>query len=243
MTSFYRIATENTDKLEFELPNLGSKIKFNQLVNYGHGHVGAEPSERPTTSQDYDKYFVKLLCETNPIYRVKDLLEFHYDSYEGNKKEFLGQIKYHIIPLLKKERGKEGYIGLITDWANEKDGNFKTASTVNNYIKIKTGDINAPTQFQQNSHNSTQNLTINYDLGMVEELFELLKTDIDSLESNVKDDFLMEMNYTLKQMKQGRDIKGQLINIGSLISNVGQSFFVNLVSSGVFEVMKPSLGL
>ena len=51
------------------------------------------------------------------------------------------------------------------------------------------------------------------------------------------------MEYASLQMKKDKDIKSQLSNLGSLISEVGLSFFINLVSSGVFEVMKPHLGL
>ncbi len=125
----------------------------------------------------------------------------------------------------------------------EKQGSNKPAGTVNNYTNIKTGDINAPAQFQQNSQNSNQNFKVNYSVTTVQEFFDVLKDDIESLDSNIKEDFLSEMNYALKQVKQGRDIQGQLMNIGSLISNVGLPFFVNLASSGVFEVMRPFLGL
>lgn len=243
MTKYFKIATENIDKLEFELPNLGGKMKFNQIVNYGHGHIGAEPSERATTPEDYDKEFVKLVCKTSPVYKVRDLMEFHFDSYEANKQEFLGQIKYHIVPLMKKERCKDGHISLIIDWVSEKEGGNKPANTVNNYNNIKTGDINAPAQFQQNSQNSTQNFKVNYSVTTVQELFDVLKDDIESLDASIQEDFFSEMNYALKQVNQGRDIQGQLTNIGSLISNVGLPFFVNLVSSGVFEVMRPFLGL
>lgn len=243
MTKFFKIAAANVDKLEFELPDLGGKMKFNQIVNHGHGHIGAEPSERATTEEDYNKEFVKLVCKTSPVYKVRDLMEFHFDSYEGSKQEFLGQIKYHIVPLMKKERGKDGYISLIVDWVSEKEGSNKPNGTVNNYTNIKTGDINAPAQFQQNSQNSSQNFKVNYNVTTIQDFFDVLKADIEGLDSNMKEDFLSEMNYALKQIKQGRDIHGQLINIGSLISNVGLPFFVNLVSSGVFEVMRPFLGL
>src|SRR4051794_34450464 len=108
MTKFYKIANEGEDpKNDFELKNLGSKIKFNRLVNYGHGHIGTERDYRQTTTDDYDNSFVNLLCSIRPIHRLKDLLNFHLGYYEGDKNEFLAQIKYIIIPLMKKDKNNE----------------------------------------------------------------------------------------------------------------------------------------
>ena len=53
----------------------------------------------------------------------------------------------------------------------------------------------------------------------------------------------MEMKYALKQLEKENDIKPQLLNIGSLISNVGLPIFTSLTSSGIFEVIKPFLGI
>ncbi len=174
---------------------------------------------------------------------MPDLLNFHLDYYEGDKNEFLAQIKYIILPLIKKEKNKEGRVDLVKDWLSQKGPKQNQATQhIYNY-NIKTRDINAPTQIQQNSDNAVQNQNLNYNEAIVKELFKVLEADIERLSTNIKEDFSSEMSYALNQMKKGKDIKGQLLNLGALISNVGLPFFVNLISSGAFEVMKPYLGL
>jgi len=242
MTMFYKIANKGEDpNNQFSLKDLGKQIKCNRLVNHGHGVLGMEEYYRLTTQEDYDKSFVSLLLETKPIFKITDLLNFHLEHYDGSKIEFIAQIKYIILPLVKKEKDTEGYIQLINDWLDKKEP--KSNQMAKNVYKIKTRDINAPTQFQQNSDNSVQNQNLNYNEAIIKELFEALEPDIERLAIDIKEDFSSEMSYALKQIKQGKDIKSQLLNIGSLISNVGLPFFVNLVSSGAFEVMKPYLGL
>lgn len=244
MTKFYKIANEaKLPDSDFELNNLGIQIKFNRLVNHGHGHIRTEYAYRKTTSDDYDKTFVKRISDITPIFKMADLLNFHFDNYEGDKNEYLAHIKYLILPLMKKEKNSEGHIDLVNDWLAKKETKQNpTVNHIHNY-NIKTGDVNAPTQFQQNSDNSVQNQTLNYNEAMVKNLFEVLETDIEKLATDIKEEFSSKMSYALKQIKQGKDIRSQLLNIGSLISNVGLPFFVNLVSSGVFEVMKPYLGI
>jgi hypothetical protein len=144
---------------------------------------------------------------------------------------------------MKKEKNNEGQVNLVNDWLAQKNPKQNQATQhIHNY-NIKTRNINAPTQFQQNSDNSVQNQNLNYNEATVKELFKVLEADIASLSTDVKEDFSSEMSYALNQMKKGKDIKIQLLNLGSLISNVGVPLFVNLISSGVFEVMKPHLGL
>ncbi len=144
---------------------------------------------------------------------------------------------------MKKERYKERHVALINDWLAKKETLLTATTTYIHNYSIKTGDDHAPTQFQQNSDNSVQNQSLNYNEAIVKELFEVLETDIENFATDIKENFSSEMSYALKLIKQGKDIKSQLLNIGSLISNVGLPFFVNLVSSGVFEIMKPYLGI
>ena len=74
-------------------------------------------------------------------------------------------------------------------------------------------------------------------------MFKLLKTDIEKLNAELRDDFKSEISYAMKQLDKGNDITIQLLNIGSLIKNIGLPLFVNLISSGIFESIKPLLGL
>ena len=190
MNNFYRIAKENeTPEHEFILANLGLKIKHTQLVNYGFGRLGSELIYKETKSEDYDKSFVSLLTNMEPIYKANELLNFHFSHFNGNKKEFLAHIRYNILPLMKKnQKSNEGYSQLVADWLDSKD--IKPHSVTN----ITIGEIKAPTQLQVNSDYSNQSQNISYSKDSIKELFELLKKDIERLElaPEIKNEFFQK---------------------------------------------------
>ncbi|NTW32134.1 MAG: hypothetical protein HGB12_05855 [Bacteroidetes bacterium] len=120
------------------------------------------------------------------------------------------------------------------------DSNIKNK---NNMTIIKTGNVNAPMQIQQNVNGSQQTQQINYSKENITELFSLLKKDIEQLNKDLSDEFKTEMDYAIKLLNKGKDIKSPLLNIGSLIKSIGISVFSNIITSPIFEIMKPWLGL
>jgi hypothetical protein len=111
----------------------------------------------------------------------------------------------------------------------------------NNLINV--GDINSPTQFQQGSNHSTQTQEIAYTEENINKLFTLLKADFDKLSIDVRDDLNSEIEYASKQLKKGKSVKTQLLNIGGLVKDVGINVFANLIASPIFEIIKPAMGL
>lgn len=252
MNEFYSIAEENQEPVNsWQLTNLGKQRVFAMFGTFGRGDWGQRDHRTDTiytstTAEDYDRHFAHKLGTTKPPYDVPMLLDFHLNYYlntsNGGRDKFIKQMKYVILPILKKQSGKEVYIDLLNEWIDEKEANTKNkTTTIVNHIN--TGDINAPTQFQQGSDHSKQTQQVAYTKENILELFSLLKADMEKLSKETKEELQSEIDYALKQLNKEKDIRQQLLNIGSIIKNTGWSLFINLASSGIFEVMKPALGL
>ncbi len=133
----------------------------------------------------------------------------------------------------------------MEQWLKAKENNAekdKIGQVVNNNT-IQFGDIHAPFQFQQSSNHSIQTQSNHYRTEDIQKVFELLSKDIQKINEKIREDFAMEMDYAVKQLNKGKDIKPQLLNIGTLMKDVGLGVFANVIASPIYEVIKPSLGL
>jgi hypothetical protein len=252
MNPFFDISTDTSLSNElFPLRNLGEQRVYLTISNIGSRHSGSSSSRsqyhRKTTPGDYDNEFVYKLQKWKPVYELGRLLEHHYQHYiltnAHNHQEFLKHMRYVILPILKKQKNAEVHIELFEQWLNQKTPAQEQLKpyTVNNTIHV--GNVNAPTQFQQNSDHSIQTLHNLYQKEDVKETFELIKQDIQSVNEQIRKDFAMEMDYAITQLEKDKDIKPQLLNIGSLIKQVGMGTFTNLLAAPLFELIKPHLGL
>lgn len=251
MNEFYSITEEGAEPIsEFQLRNLGEKT-VSMIIG------GVRPSEywgtrgtdrsvvyRKVTSDDYDKQFASVLTNTKPIYRCVELIEHHASFYvnerKGEREKFIQQMKYMVLPILEKKKGKEAFATLLKDWLDEND---KSKSGKGTSYNLNFGDVNAPSQFQVGSPGGSQQQTVKYKNENVLELFRLLKSDLNKLESDIREDFELEINNAVRQLDKGKDISSRLLTIGGLIKDVGIGTLTNLIASPVFEVMKPYLGL
>ena len=252
MNEFFSIGPLNKDlDSPYQLTNFGETIPWVTLGKrksdyWGSSGTSSETYYKKTTSKDYDGSFAYRLSIIDPPYELSNFLNYHFNYYlnvaNGNKEKFLQHIKYVILPLVVKKRGKEVYVNLIEEWL-ENNGAYKKIDKIQTMNIINTGDINAPTQFQQESANSTQNQNVGFTIEQIEELFEQLKKDIEILKSEQAEDLKIEMQYAVMQLKNRRNAKNQLTNIGKLIKDIGINVFANLAASPLYEVIRPYLGL
>ena len=158
MNEFYFIAPEKqTLEHPYQLPNLGKQrpimtIGRRESYYWDSPAVASETFYRDTTPEDYDFSFAYKLTSIKPAYDTSAFINYHLSYYvterKGEKNTFVKHIKYVIAPVIKKQKGKEVYLELITEWIEE---NGFTEKRNQQLVSIfQTGDINAPTQFQQN---------------------------------------------------------------------------------------------
>ncbi|MGZ4089180.1 MAG: hypothetical protein ACXVNO_00560 [Bacteroidia bacterium] len=250
MNEFYSIAEENKEqKSPYQLKNLG--ISINHMTVGGKrssdfwGTKGTDPIHyyRPVKPEDYDAAFASLLIRIKPSYEISKMLDYHLDFYVNISKKcketFVKQIRYVVLPQVKKYKNVDVYIELLNLWLDE--NNIKPK--INNMNNINIGDINAPAQIQVNSNHSTQTLNSILTAEDLKKFFEVIEKDIEKIDENAKADINLEMTYAKKQIEKGNDASLQLSNIGKQIKEVGISYFVNLTSSALFEIIRPMLGL
>ncbi|MXN91104.1 hypothetical protein GR160_07660 [Flavobacterium sp. Sd200] len=256
MNKFYDISeNENLPNESLQLRNLGAQRIFAITGGRrGSDYWGTRNTESQyhytaTVPEDYDNLFVEKLNNWKPIYNLGDVAEHHYRSFvnlqPNGGTEFLKHMKYVILPKLKNRKNYEDRASLFEDWLNEKNP-IKVSTDLKhevNYNTINMGAVNAPIQFQQSSHNSTQTQHNHYKNDDVKAAFDLLSKDIQKVNEQIRNDFAMEMDYAVTQLERNRDIKPQLMNIGSLMKDVGLGTFTNLLAAPIFEVVKPFLGL
>ena len=256
MNPFFEISNdENLPYDELPLRNLGRQQIFAIIGGrrgsdyWGTNGSASKTTYTNTTPEHYDRQFVYKLQKWKPVYKIDCLIEYHYGHYinehQQGHDEFLKHMRYVILPQLKKIKNNEVCIELFEQWLDQKTPKIKEDPKHNivNHNTIKVGSINAPTQFQQNSDHSAQTQNNHYHKEDVQKLFELLKNDIENVDERIRKDFAMEMDYAVTQMVRDKDIKPQLLNIGSLIRQVGMGTFTNLLAAPVFELIKPHLGL
>ena len=235
MKNFYAISEEGVEPHEFEIKFFGDKAEH-KVVSLDKGYIDLKKTYKPAKDEDYDAQFRATMYQIKPIYKVSHFLDYQLSRYGGNQSEFLAQIRYVILPRTKN--GKPTYAEIIEKWLESKEEKVNVGT-----YTISTGDVHAPIQIQQNSNHSTQKQTITYNPELIQDFFSILKKDIEKLDSSIREDFEMEMSYAVKQLQKENDIQPQLLNIGSLITNVGLPIFTGLISSGIFETIKPLIGL
>lgn len=256
MNPFFEISNdENLPYDKLPLRNLGRQQIFAIIGGRrGSDHWGTSDTPSRTTYTDttpehYDRQFVDKLRKWRPIYDIDRLIEYHYKQYisvhEHAHDQFLKHMRYVILPQLKKIRNNEVCVELFEQWLDQKTPKIveKLEPNIVNHNTIKVGTINAPAQFQQNSDHSIQAQHNHYDKDEIRKIFELLKEDIQNADEQIRKDFAMEMDYAVTQLAKNRDIKPQLLNIGSLMKQVGMGTFTNILAAPLFEWIKPHLGL
>lgn len=242
MNEFYLIGEHGkqlTD--EFQLENLGEKV---HSMTIGTSN-GSYSSYRNTTDEDYDRSFAYKLSRIKPPYEINKLLEYHLEYYltqvNGIKEKFQLQMKYVIIPILQKMKDKQVYVDIIEEWlSSNKETNEKIVTTMN---IINTGDINSPTQFQQNSTNSSQKQEVEIKNANTKEFLEILKKEVSEMKSEISEELKLEINYAINQHNKGKDTSVQIQNITKLMKDIGIGIFTNILSNPVSDFIKPLLGI
>lgn len=254
MNPFYDISNQQElapDSLQ--LNTLGSKrvyMSFGKTTRDSWGKSNTEWNHHMKSVQpeDYDRRFADKLMKAKPIYTMNNVLDHHLNHYclkhiEGQK-DFLIHMRYVVIPILKKLKNSDICITLFEKWLEEKSpltSKLITPYTVNNNINF--GTVNAPVQLQQNSNQSVQTQHNHMQKEQLNDFFNLLRKDIQQVDKAVREDFAMEMDHAIAKLQKERDIKPNLLIIGSLMRDVGIGTFTNLLAAPIFELVKPYLGL
>jgi len=76
----------------------------------------------------------------------------------------------------------------------------------------------------------------------INKAFDLIEKDIEKLDTQIRSDFSMEMDYAVAQINKNRDPKPQLSNIGTMMKEVGIGVITNLAAAPIFEYLKPFFG-
>ncbi len=238
MNNFYSIAEEgNNPESNFQLKNIGNTIIFAMT---GYRDSPTRKYERNVTEDDYDNQFINKISTTKPPYEIPNLIEYHFNFYKKTQRDqetFIKHMKYVVLPKLKN---KDIYYEIVNEWIKEKEASLfpnKTSEVTNNFTL--TGSQNV--QINQNSPYSNQNFQ--YKSEDIKDILLLLKKDIENLSKELKEEINDDIDYALKQVSKNKDITPQLKSIGSFVSNIGTSFFVNLISSSVYDLAKGLLGI
>lgn len=248
MNEFYSIAKEgNEPEDDFQLQNLGSQTVMAVVGKrvrdsfWGERENQSKTYYRNTTPEDYDGMFTYKLIECRPPYKLSEIIDYHFKFYttqaKGDKEKYLMQIRYVILPMIKKRKNTEVHVELVEQWLD------KMAKKKKSPTNIKIGNINAPAQFLVNSDNSHQSLKIAYKEIDVRDLLRSLKLDSEKLGGTLREEFADEIEKTLKQLENNKNVKGRLLTIGEMIKDVGIGVFTNVISTPAFEALKPFLGL
>lgn len=252
MNKFYSIASEGQNPIDsYQLSNLGTKVTSMVIGRTVRGDWGERSYEsqsyyRDTTEEDYDHVIASKLMDCRPPYLLDDILNYHLNFYvnqaKGKKQEFLNQIRYVVLPIIKKRKDKEVCQELTENWLTKMEE--KKSKTQHQSITLKNN--NAPIQLQVNSDNSSQSQQITYSNKDIDELLSQLRLDIQNLKDQSEhsfDELNDEIEKVIKHLNQGKDIKGRLLTIGSIIKDIGIGLFVNFVSANNFQPLKSLFGL
>lgn len=257
MNEFYLIFEDNgIAKDDLMLDDMGNRkplmtVGFpSRRSDFGGGSRGynSKTYYGTVTADDYDNQFVNKLIKYKPIYNIHLLLDYHFKHYSkkyGNEVEekFLKHMKYVVLPKLKTHaKARHEYVELFEEWL-ENNGLSISSKVKNITNNIRTGDINAPTQFQQNSSKSKQLQKISIDPMEIRELLKVIKQDIQPLEGDLRNDIYDEVEKAQKHLDAGKDISTRLLTIGELMKDIGINVFANLLASPIYEMTKPLLGL
>lgn len=243
LNEFYSISTSKSLKHDFQLENLGEKV---HSMTIGNGQGESYTTYRATTSDDYDRSLAYKISRTKPPYEITKLIEYHLKYYlstpNSEKRKFIKQIKYVVIPALKKMNNKEVYIDIINEWISEQNENNsnKNITTMN---VINARDINAPTQFQQGNSSTTQTQEIENSKDDILKFMELLKEEIKSNNTEIASDLKIEIDYAINQLNKGNNIGQQLSSIGRILKDTTIGVLSNIISNPLYLTVKPLLGI
>ncbi len=242
MNEFYEIVDyksyKEDDPSELRLKNLGKQV-ISMIIGGRNGK--STRHYRDINAKDYDNLMAKKLIDCEPPYILSNILDHHLEYYRyktGDKRTFLQQIRYVVLPIVNKKERHKVHEDLINQWLNEMEEKKQNKET-----SIELGNVNAPIQIQVNSDNSSQVQTVNYTNGDIQELVAVLRKDVPNLSKENQIELNAELDKLSKQSNEGKSIKGRLLTIGEFILGVGIGVFTNLISSPIYEIVKPHLGL
>tara|TARA_R110001592_G_scaffold40877_3_gene133980 strand:- start:1555 stop:2313 length:759 start_codon:yes stop_codon:yes gene_type:complete len=248
---FYDISEEGQKPQgRFQLTNYGSERHLMTVGTPVRRGAWGESTEyvsnttyRATVPEDYLKDFVYMIRKFKPIYEIDQLLDHHLDMYmrKGNKSEiFLKHIRYEVIPLLGKSNDTNPHIELVNKWLGQREGkSVSNHPTPTVHFEGITGNI----QLLIDSPYGSQKQEVHCDKADIDGFLSALFKDIESLKHDLKDELVSEVQTALLQNKRGKLTQAKLMNLISLMKEIGVGVFTNVVASPIFEALKPSLGI
>lgn len=249
MNDFYSIChDESYRESKYQLRNLGKEVFLGGIGTISRNDFGQRKSSftshyRPTTDTDYDVQFSREIIEHKPVYELEELIDFHLNYYinlkQGSKDTFVKHIKYIVLPLVEKSPNSKVHQDLINEWLGKNMTNKKEnkGGTI-----FSIGDIK-DSQVQINSDNSVQEINTKNSSEEIQKTFDLIREDIKRLNGPEREELSAEVDRAEERLKQGKEVKPRLLMIGELIKEIGTDVFTSLVSSPIYDMVKPLLGM
>lgn len=160
VNSFYSLYLDKSRQIsEFELFDLGLETLScisPSIYSNGHRDFGGEFIYRKTNQDDYDKEFYKKVLKIDPIYRVIDFLDFHFNNYcekSDNKALFIKHIQYVILPMFEAVNYRKPFKDIIIKWIESKSkmNNKKRTAPTQALKKKLQAEINSKCPFCNNT--------------------------------------------------------------------------------------------
>jgi len=122
---FYSTYIDGESRSEYDLLQLSENSFRGAEIMYADssGNVrGGNPYYSATIQKDYDEACFNAIMTLDPVYRIPDFLDHHFNFYNkknrGEKELFLKHIQYVIVPMLKMLDRNE-YVELTVNWINK----------------------------------------------------------------------------------------------------------------------------
>lgn len=252
MNEHYSIAEENQEVVDkFQLRNLGKQTHIATIGTSKRGYYGektysSQSFYAPTTAKDYDEHFAHCLIEIEPPYKIPEFVDYHLNYYlsnQGEKDNFIKHIKYVVLPIIQKRKGKEVYVELLNDWIEQH-------ITSN---KLKKGTMHITVTGNGNSivfDNTKSNISINTnnasDMENLKTCISQLNKIIENFSSllSAKDYEILkeDLEYANKQLEK-KEIETSklapvLSTIFGILKSVPSDTIANIISNPIYEFIK-----
>lgn len=122
---FYSTYIDEESRNEYDLLHLGDNSFRGVEIMFSdsRGNItGGNTYYSPTTQKDYDEACFNKIMTLDPVYKIPDFFDHHFNFYNTNKRGekelFLKHIQYVILPMLEMVNRKE-YVDLTVNWINK----------------------------------------------------------------------------------------------------------------------------
>lgn len=150
----YSIGSADATTNEFDLQDLGDRhyVHMATVGSYKGRTQQTFGYDADVKLEDYDKKFLKKLCNLRPPQRVRDLLEHHWAYFVGTGGDpikFLDHFRYNVLHQLEERYSTLPNTAVARDWFNKNmdkinkrnKGDRASSTTINNNITASNSNV------------------------------------------------------------------------------------------------------